>query len=437
VYASSRACSPLIWAFHSLYLELLFGRERFVPDARFRVMVLCSHPVQYMAPVLRRMAQHPQVDLRVVYCSLRGAKAAYDPEFTATVKWDIPVLEGYEWTEIPNQGSGSESFFGLCNFGIWNLIRHGQFDAIICLTGYIRASFWIAFFAARTAGSAFLFGTDANSLAPRDARSWKILAKRFLWPHLYSLADQVVVPSTATYNLLHSLGIPEDRITLTPYSVDNDWWKEQSSRVDRIAVRRSWGIAPGASVILFCAKLQPWKRPFDLLRAFALVTVPNSALVFVGEGPLRSELETAAASLGISERVHFLGFVNQSQLPSIYTASDLMVLPSEYEPFAVVVNEASCCGCPVIASDRVGAAQDLIAPVNPSFIYPCGNIDALAQLLKVVLADPVALTKYGDTARQRMETWSIRENISGSVEAIRRAVARLDRDDSTKKALST
>jgi glycosyltransferase involved in cell wall biosynthesis len=380
-----------------------------------------------MSPVLRRMAQHPQVDLRVGYCSLRGAEATYDPEFTATVQWDVSLLDGYEWTEIPNQGSGSESFLGLCNFGIWDLIRHGQFDAIICLTGYIRASFWIAFFAARVAGSAFLFGTDANSLASRDSRSWKTLVKKFFWPRLFSLADQVVVPSTATFNLLHSLGIPEDQITLTPYSVDNDWWKEQSSRVDRAVVRRSWGIAPETSVILFCAKLQPWKRPLDLLRAFALAAVPNSALAFAGEGPLRSQLETEATSLGIAERVHFLGFVNQSQLPPIYTASDLMVLPSEYEPFAVVVNEASCCGCSVIASDRVGAAQDLIAPVNPSFIYPCGNVDALAQLLKVALADPVAFSRYGHAARQRMETWSIRENISGTVEAIRRAVLRLDR----------
>jgi glycosyltransferase involved in cell wall biosynthesis len=378
------------------------------------------------------MAQHPQVDLRVGYCSLRGAKATYDAEFKSTVKWDIPLLEGYEWTEIPNQGSGSESFFGLCNFGIWNLIRHGQFDAIICLTGYIRASFWIAFFAARTAGTAFLFGTDANSLAPRDLRSWKAFAKKIFWPRLYSLADQVVVPSTASFNLMRSLGIAEGHITLTPYSVDNEWWKEQSSRVDRTVVRRSWGIAPEASIILFCAKLQPWKRPFDLLRAFALATIPNSALVFAGEGPLRLELETESASLGIADRVHFLGFVNQSQLPSIYTASDLMVLPSEYEPFAVVVNEASCCGCPVIASDRVGAAQDLIAPVNPSFIFPCGNVDALAQLLKVAFANPVSFTKYGHAACQRMETWSIRENISGTVEAIRLAVARLDRGGSDR-----
>ena len=408
-----------------------------MPDPRFRVLVLCSHPVQYMSPVLRRMAQHPQVDLLVGYCTLRGAEATYDPDFAATLKWDVPLLEGYEWTEIPNQGSGSESFFGLCNFGVWNLIRHGQFDAIVCLTGYIRASFWIAFFAARSVGAAFLFGTDANSLAPRDSRSWKIYTKKFLWPRLYSLADQVVVPSTASYNLLRSLGISEGRITVTPYSVDNDWWKEQSLRVDWPAVRRSWGVAPEASVILFCAKLQPWKRPLDLLRAFALARVPGSALVFAGEGPLRSELETEAASLGIVERVHFLGFVNQSQLPSVYTGSDLMVLPSEYEPFAVVVNEASCCGCPVIASDRVGAAQDLIAPVNPSFIYPCGNVAALGQILTVALADLNVLTKCGQAARKRMETWSIQENISGTVEAISRAIARLDRGGRNKIRFST
>src|SRR5208283_3098185 len=116
-------------------------------------------------------------------------------------------------------------------------------------------------------------------------------------------------------------------ITLTRYSVDNDWWEEQSSQVDRAAVRRSWGIHPETTVILFCAKLQSWKRPLDLLRAFGRAKVPNSLLVFAGEGPLRSELESEAAALQIAERVYFLGFVNQSQLPSVYTASDLMVLP--------------------------------------------------------------------------------------------------------------
>jgi len=391
---------------------------------RLRILMICSHPVQYMAPLLRRMSQHLELDLCVGYCSLQGAKAAYDAEFNAFVKWDIPLLEGYRWLEIPNQGSGSESFFGLCNLGIWKLIRHGKFDAIICYTGYIRASFWLTFFAARMAGSAFLFGTDANTLARRDSRSWKIVVKKILWPRLYPLADQVVVPSSPAYKLLRSLGISDECITLTPYSVDNDWWKSQAAQVDKVAVRHSWNVDSKGLVILFCAKLQPWKRPLDLLRAFAHAAVPNAILVFAGEGPLRSRLETEAVALEVATRVRFLGFVNQSQLPSVYAASDLMVLPSEHEAFAVVVNEASCCGCPVIVSDRVGAAEDLVKPVNPSFIYPCGNIDALAALLKATLADPVLLANWGRVAKERMETWSIRENISATVEAIRRAVSR-------------
>jgi glycosyltransferase involved in cell wall biosynthesis len=398
-----------------------------MPKPPLRVLVICSHPVQYMAPLLRRMAKNDELDLCTVYCSLKLADAAYDSEFDATIKWDIPLLDGYRWLEIPNRGSGSDSFFGLCNPGIWKLIRNGQFHAIVCHTGYIRATFWIAFFAARMVGSAFIFGTDANTLVPRDARNWKVLVKKILWPRLYSLADQIIVPSSATRRLMRSLGISEDRITLTPYSVDNDWWRDQSAQVDKAAIRRSWNVNSKDLVILFCAKLQPWKRPQDLLQAFALAAVPNACLVFAGEGPLRSVLEAEAQALGLAARVRFLGFANQSQLPSIYSASDLMVLPSEYEPFAVVVNEAYCCGCPVIVSDRVGAGEDLVKPVNWSFIYPCGDVVRLAELLKVTLADRDSLSNWGRAAQKRMETWSIRENVSAAVGAIRLAVSHRNR----------
>ena len=64
-----------------------------------------------------------------------------------------------------------------------------------------------------------------------------------------------------------------------------------------------------------------------------------------------------------------------------------MVLSSEYEPFGVVVNEASCCGCAVAASDRVGAAGDLIAPIDSDLIYPCGDVGALSLLLRKLCSD--------------------------------------------------
>jgi glycosyltransferase involved in cell wall biosynthesis len=393
-------------------------------ESRYRTLTICSHPVQYMSPLLRSMAQHPQINLQVAYCCLRGAHTGYDPDFTTAIQWDVPLLDGYNWVEIPNIGTGTEAFLGLCNPGLWRLIREGNFDAVVCHTGYLKASFWIAFLAARLSGSVFLFGTDANSLAPRDSRSWKVTFKKLLWPRLFSLADQIIVPSSRTRDLMRSLGFAEDRITLTPYCVDNDWWTAQSAHVDRAAIRSTWKVEPDAAVVLFCGKLQPWKRPGDLLEAFAATGITRAVLVFAGEGPLRQTLFQRALDLGIAARVRFLGFVNQSALPAVYKASDLMVLPSEYEPFAVVVNEASCCGCPVAASDRVGATIDLIAPVNPDFIFPCGDVSVLTGLLQRALSDPNELAGRGDDALRRMQSWSARENISGLLEAVERALSR-------------
>jgi len=396
-------------------------------ESRLRVLTIASHPVQYSSPIFRLIAQHPKVDFHVAYCSLRGAEEGHDPEFGRRLKWDVPLLEGYSWSDVANQGSGSESFFGLTNLGLWKLIREGRFDAVLCYTGYLRASFWISYFAAKLAGAAFLFGTDATTLVSRNQRQWKQRAKRMAWPLLFRLADQVIVPSSGTQDLMLSLDISPDRITLTPYAVDNDWWSARSATVDRDAVRASWGATPASTVVLFCAKLQPWKRPIDLLRAFAKANLADALLVFAGEGSLRQNLEEEAAALGVTSRVRFLGFVNQSQLPAVYTPADVMVLPSEYEPFAVVVNEAMCCGCPVIVSDRVGAARDLVAPVSPEFIFPCGDINALSEILIRLPNGRARLKEVGHRAAMHLRNWSPQRNTAMTVEAIERAVARLRR----------
>ena len=396
-------------------------------DRRYRVLAVAAHPVQYMAPIFRRMAAHPGFDLHVAYCSLRGAEAGHDPEFGATVRWDVPLLEGYSWSHVPNRGTGEESFFGLRNPELAKLIREGKYDAVLCFVGYVRATFWIALRAAKSSKTAFLFGTDTNTLAPRDGRKWKSVVKKILWPRLFRLADQVIVPSSGARDLMLALSLPAEQVTLTPYSVDNNWWMQQSAAVDRDSVRAGWGTSASDAVILFCAKLQPWKRPGDLLWAFAKANLSNAQLVFAGEGPLRAELERQAAELGVAARVRFLGFVNQSQLPAVYTAADLMVLPSEYEPFAVVVNEAMCCGCPVAASDRVGAARDLVAPVRKGFVFPCGNKIGLAKLLCDTIANPGLLASLRPLAVAHMRTWSPERNIAATLEAIEIAVTRKGR----------
>ncbi len=184
--------------------------------------------------------------------------------------------------------------------------------------------------------------------------------------------------------------------------------------VDRAQVRAAWGIPDEGTVVIFCAKLQPWKRPQDVLAAFLAAAVPGSYLLFVGDGTLREEL--AAQAQGC-DRVRFLGFCNQSQLPAIYTAADLLCLGSEYEPFGVVVNEAMLCGCGAVVSNRVGA-RELVNPGVTGEIYPCGDRITLARLFRELLSDPPRLRAMGDAARQRMTFWSPRENVASQARAI-------------------
>lgn len=393
-------------------------------EKKLRALVLSSHPTQYSSPLWRRMARHPRLDVLVAYCSLDGVESYLDSGFGVPVEWDVPLLQDYSWTQIRNISprSGRRGVFGLINPGVWNLIRGGNFDAIIALTGYMCATFWIALLAAKLSGTPILFGTDSTALHAQNGRAWKAGVKQLFWPRLFRMADVVVAPSTGTTELMTSLGIPPDRIQLTPYVVDNDWWTENAERVDRKAVRQSWEVPDDASVVLFCAKLQPWKRPQDLLRAFARANIANCYLVYAGDGSMRGNLEREALELGIHDHVRFLGFINQSNLPQVYCSSDLMVLPSEYEPFGVVVNEAMLCQCPVIVSDRVGARIDLVREGETGFVYPCGDVDALTCKLRGALESRERLGQIGKAARARMFEWSPERNIEATLEAIEKAI---------------
>lgn len=397
--------------------------QRVIPTRRYRVLMVASHPVQYMSPVFAELARHPLLDVHVVYCSMQGAELARDPGFGIEVCWDVPLFDGYRWSAVPNLSpkQGLERFWGLFNPALWRMPSPYLYDAVVAFTGYAYASFWILALAAKLRKVPLLFGTDATTISPRSGARWKAAIKRVLLPRVFNMATIVIVPSSAGVQFIRELRIAAERIVLTPYSVNNDWWIEQSSRIDRSAVRAVLGIPPNAPVVLFCAKLQPWKRPLDLLRAFAKAHVSDAYLVYVGEGPLRAELEAESISLGFSDRVRFLGFVNQSGLPAIYRSCDLLVLPSEYEPFGVVVNEAMLCGCAVAVSDRVGAGPDLVRPGKTGFIFRCGDVDGLAGILHEVLSDPEQRLAMSNEARNRMKSWTIHDNVAGMVEAIARA----------------
>ena len=395
-----------------------------MPEQRYRVLVLATHVVQYSPPLFRALGNDPRLEILIAYCSLQGAEPGFDPEFGVQVQWDVPLLDGYKWVHMPNKSLRPRlgHFWGLWNPGLWKLIRKGGFDAVVIYTGYMCASFWLTVLAAKSAGVSVLISTDSTSFHSRQPKPWKRWLKPFILRRVYSFVDVIMAASNAARDLALRLGVPEKRVRVIHCGVDKEIWLQCIASTDPLAVRANWDVPANASVILFCGKLQPWKRPIDLLEAFAKADLSGVYLVFAGDGPQRAEIEARTRALGIADRLRLLGFVNFSQLPGFYRAADLFVLPSGYDACPLVVPEAMFCGLPVILSDAVLGRLEMIDIGKSGYLFPRGDIDALAGILKRVFTDPHKLQHLKEGARRQMESWTREEFLDCWVGAVDAAV---------------
>ena len=174
--------------------------------------------------------------------------------------------------------------------------------------------------------------------------------------------------------------------------------------------------------MLFLSKLTAKKRADDLIRAFAVIErqFANARLVIAGSGAQAEQLRNLAADLNL-ERLVFVGFHNQSELPGLYAACDVFVLPSANEPWGLVVNEAMAAGLPVIVSDEVGAAPDLVEGKGTGIVFPCGNVTALAQALATLIASLDLRKRLGVAASRLIDDWDVSvcaKDIGAAVHAV-------------------
>jgi D-inositol-3-phosphate glycosyltransferase len=140
------------------------------------------------------------------------------------------------------------------------------------------------------------------------------------------------------------------------------------------------------ALLLWVGRFQPWKGVDVAIRALA--EIPNAKLLIAGDGEQRANLEQLTHTLGLQQRIHFLGSVERSRLPAIYSACDLLLATSfASETFGIGPVEAQACGLPVVAS-RFGGFPEVINIGHTGLLYPARDHQALAQTATTLLADP-------------------------------------------------
>ena len=373
-----------------------------------RLAVVTSHPVQYQAPLLRRLARH--VELQVFFAHRATADDQARAGFGTPFEWDVDLTSGYEHAFLNNvsRRPGTDHFGGCDTPEIADRLRQGRFDAVL-LTGWHLKSYVQALVAAKRLGLPVMVRGDSHLETPRS--TLKRAAKTIGYPPFLRLFNAALYVGRRSKAYYEHYRVPASRLHFSPHCVDTDWFAERSTQEARQRLRGTLGLAAATPVALFAGKLIAMKRPLDLVEAAARVRQQGLGLevIVAGDGALRSELEAAAAAAGVP--IHMLGFCNQSAMPAAYAAADVLVLPSDgRETWGLVANEALACGRPIVVSSACGCAADLAADGVVGRTFDVGDTAALAASVTAVLNEP--------PHREEIATLSERYSVAAAAQGV-------------------
>lgn len=388
-----------------------------------RIAILASHPIQYQAPLFYFLAKQENVKLHVFFCWDFGVSETYDEQFKVSFKWDIPLLDGYEYTFLENKSKkpGTNSFFGLYNPGSAKAILEFKPDCVL-VHGYNHFTEIFLSYLFCSKNVPLIFRGDSNLLINRPFVK-KIIKSIFLRIHFRRFSSFACI-GTLNKDFFKHYGVDERKLFIAPFTVNNELFFNARSYADAASGlwRKKLGIN-NRLVFLFSAKLLPKKCPLELLQTFISADIEKHAcLVFAGDGPLREHLIDYVNKNDFNHSVKFVGFQNQSNMATTYALGDIFVIPSSNEPWGLAVNEAMCMGVPVIASDQVASSYDLICDGKNGWIFKSGDFLQLQELMKSIVDKRFDLQMMGERAFSKMLNWSINETADGILRAAEYAI---------------
>jgi glycosyltransferase involved in cell wall biosynthesis len=214
--------------------------------------------------------------------------------------------------------------------------------------------------------------------------------------------------------------VPARKVRLIPGGVDLGRFRPLEEPARR-ARKAALGIPPGAPLLLSVRRLVPRMGLENLLPAFGLLLreFPALHLALGGSGPLEGRLRSLAASLGLAARVRFLGYVPEPDLPGLYAAADLFVLPTTtLEGFGLVTLEALACGTPVVGTP-VGATPEILGGIDRTLVAAGATAPALAEAAgRLLRRGREGLRLLGARARERVAALYDAERVGESLEAL-------------------
>lgn len=372
-----------------------------------RLAVLTSHPIFYQTPIWRLLAKQEGLSLKVFFEKDHSLRPHYDPEFGQTIDWDVPLTGGYDHVFIKGTAD------------LWRQLREGRYDAIL-VHGWNSFAEVAAIIGSKILGTKVLLHAESPWNQEVSKPRWKRILKRMILGALFLFVDAFLYIGIENRSFYENFGIPGNKLFPTPYAVDNEELLRSvpDPASARKKIRARFDIPEEAVLILTNGKLIPKKRHMDLLRAYEKLKAPAKALVIISEGYLRPDLEKYIRDKDI-KNVFFAGFVKRGEIGAYYAAADMFAFTSgEGETWGLVLNEALLFGLPVLVSDVVGSAKDLVHEGRNGWTFRRGDISDLADKLQKMADDKELRREFGEASRSIIRNYTFEKDVEGILAAL-------------------
>jgi glycosyltransferase involved in cell wall biosynthesis len=376
-----------------------------------RVAVVSPEPTPYRAPLFDLVAARPEIDLTVIYAAATVARRTWRVER----QHQAVFLKGLRL-------AGLRRIFRHdypVTPGIHSALRDADPEAVV-VSGWSTFASQAAVGWCRARGVPYLVLVESHDLGPRAG--WRRMIKSAVVPRLLRGAAGVLVVGSLARQSVVERGADPESVRLFANTVDVLAWEQRAGRLAnrRRELRERVRASADDVVVLSAGRLAPEKELDALVRAAAAAHGAGLELVVAGEGPQREALERLAAELGV--RLQLLGDLDEERLAEAYVAADVFALLSSHEPWGVVVNEAAASGLPLVLSDRVGAAYDLLHAGENGFLVRAGDVAAAAAAFRRLADDRELRRRMGERSRELVRDWTYEPSVESFVAAVHEAV---------------
>ena len=373
--------------------------------------IIDTRPNIYKVGIWKELYKSKSINSHVFFCCDDGVNDEfYDTTFNIYRQSDTWLLNDFSFSFPKDYSFFNNIFLRYINPTVFLDILRGEFD-IVLVQGYNNFMYVFSMILARARGAKVIFRGEAVLRGNEHEFTIKNFIKKYYIKLIFKLSNAVMYSCSGNKKYFQFYNVETSKLHPIPCAVDNKLYSSEYAKysLETDFIKKELNINRQDFVIIFLARFTKRKKAQDLLTAVSQIDHSNITILFVGDGPELQNMKSFSTKNNI--KAVYTGYTEQKEISKYYTIADLCVIVSDYDPSPKVMNEAMNFELPIIVTDVIGTAHDLVEDGHNGFIIKLSDINALSERINYLNQNRDLNNQMGKKSQKIVKKWSFERDI--------------------------